>query len=154
MAFAIGAFAIVVGLIYAPAPALAAPSSQPSAVLNQGISAFNRGDMKAWAAMCDSPAVVIDDFPPHLWQGATACMDWARAFTAMTKQQGIKPGALTLGSAWHSAVSGNRAYLVYPVTFNYHQKGKAMSEAGVFTFVMNKTANGWRIGASSWADRH
>ncbi|HZZ64881.1 MAG TPA: nuclear transport factor 2 family protein [Candidatus Baltobacteraceae bacterium] len=153
-AFAIGLFAMIVGLVCAPTPAFAAGSGQPAAVLNQAISAFNKGDMKAWTAICDSPAVAIDDFAPHLWQGPAACTDWSRDFTAMTKQQGIKSGTVTLGPVWHSAVTGNRAYLVYPATFSFQQKGKMMNTGGIFTFVMNKTANGWRVAAWSWADRH
>ena len=154
LGIAIGTLAMIVTVVFGPRPALAAGSDQPTAALTQAIRAFNHGDLKVWAAMCDSPAVAIDDFPPHLWQGTTACADWARAFTAMTKQQGITPGVVTLGAPWHSAVTGNRAYLVYPVTFRYRLKGKPMIDAGVFTFVMNKTASGWRIAAWSWADRH
>ena len=46
--------------------------------INQFVNLFNKGDMKGAVATCASPAAVFDEFPPHAWQGRTACADWAK----------------------------------------------------------------------------
>ena len=38
-------------------------------------------------AACASPSSIIDEFPPHAWQGATACADWANDFETFNKKE-------------------------------------------------------------------
>lgn len=132
----------------------ASNSSGATAAVGRALAAFNRGDLKAWAASCTSPASVIDDFPPHTWQGATACADWSSAYAQYCKQNGVTDGIVMLGTPWHVAVTGNHAYLVYPATFTYKMHGKPIKESGaVFTLVLTKTLGTWRIAAWTWAQR-
>jgi hypothetical protein len=135
-------------------PAAAAPSDSAGAVTaaRNAIAAFDKGDLKAWAAACDSPASIIDDFPPHTWWGATACADWVKAFTAFGKANKITDNVVTLGKPWQAAVTGDRAYTVFPATYTYKLAGKPMTESGsVMTIVLKKTGSGWLIEAWTWA---
>ena len=123
------------------------------ATARQFLSGVNSGDMTSSVAACASPAWIIDDFPPHEWQGPTACADWARAFQQAAKEEGITDNNVTLGQPWHVDITGDRAYVVIPARYAYKQHGKPMVEAGsIFTMVMHKLPTGWRISSWAWAE--
>jgi hypothetical protein len=121
------------------------------ATVNRAVAAFNKGDMSAWSAACASTASIIDDFPPYTWGGPAACADWWNAFAAANKKNDMGWGTLALGGGWHVAVTGNRAYTVFPATYSYRTHGKPAKDSGVFTLVLTRTPTGWRVAAWSWA---
>jgi ketosteroid isomerase-like protein len=147
--FCVLAAAVLTVLVSIPKMAIAADTSAVTAEIQTAVVAFNQGNMKGWVAACASPAIIVDDFPPHAWQGPTACTDWWNAYVAFSKKHGVAGGMVTLGTPWHVTVSGNRAYAVYPVTFSYKQHGKPMKESGILTFAMQKTPTGWLV--AGWA---
>ena len=105
---------------------------------------------KALAA-CDSPASIIDEFPPHVWN---SCADWAKAFGEYNDKNGVTDADAKIGAPWSVDVEGDRAYAVCPATYSYKQNGKIVKELhAVFTAAFRKTDAGWRITAWSWA-RH
>lgn len=106
---------------------------------------------KALAA-CDSPASIIDEFPPHVWTGATACADWAKAFAEYNEKNSITDAVAKIGAPWSVDVDGDRAYVVAPATYSYKQHGKVGKELhAVFTAAFRKTDAGWRIAAWTWS---
>jgi ketosteroid isomerase-like protein len=130
----------------------ASDSSDAMATVKAVAAAFNRGDLKGFAALCDSPAYVIDDFPPHQWDGPDACANWADALSAEMKRDQIAGAKVAFGTPWQVAVNGGVAYVVVPATLSYRQKGKPVKDsASVFTVVLRKTVSGWRITSWSWA---
>ena len=122
------------------------------APIKQFIDGFNKGDEKAALAACASPAVVIDELPPYLWQGANACADWARDFDADAKKNGITDGFVKLSKPRHVFVTGDRAYVVVPTAYDYKRNGKKVSQTGATMAVtLQKGATGWRITGWAWA---
>jgi ketosteroid isomerase-like protein len=122
------------------------------APVHQFADAFNKGDGKTLAATCADQASIIDDFPPHVWQGPGSCAKWFSAFETDAKKEGITEGKVTLGSPRHVDVTADRAYVVVPADFSYKLKGKVVNETGsMFTLVLQKGAAGWRIVAWAWA---
>lgn len=122
------------------------------ASVHQFVSAFNKGDEKAAAAMCANETSIIDEFPPHEWHGAGACAKWMNDYDADAKKEDVTDGAVVLGSPRHVDVTGDRAYVVVPADYTFKQKGKATKETGsMLTIAMRKGAAGWRIVAWSWA---
>ncbi len=135
-----------------PRPAAASQESAVMATVRQFIDGFNRGDTKAELATCAAEASVIDDFPPHEWQGPTACADWTAAYAAEAKKDGITNGAVTLGQPWYIDVTADRAYVVLPAQFSYKMHGKPTTERNaVFTVTLRKSPNGWRITGWAWS---
>jgi ketosteroid isomerase-like protein len=135
--------------------AAAQPKPDPKAdvlvSINQFVNAFNKGDMKTAVATCASPAVVIDEFPPHAWQGANACADWARDFAANAKTSGITEPVVKILKVNSNTVTGDRAYVVTTSSYDWKEKGKPMKEsASKFTFALQKTPAGWRITGWAW----
>jgi len=150
---AVVALAAAIAFLFVPTVCSASGASGVMATINGAVAAFNKRDMKAWTAACAASAWIIDDFPPHTWAGPTACADWWNAFVAANKKNGMSWGTLVLGTGWHVAVTGNRAYTVFPSTYTYRMKGKPAKDSGAFTLVLTKTPVGWRIAAWSWAQQ-
>lgn len=143
-------FALAIVLV--AASAAASDKTDVMATVNQFVDGFNQGDTKRALAVCAAPASIIDEFPPYVWQGATACADWARDYDASAKQEGMTDAVVTLAKPWHIDVAGDRAYVVAPARITYKQKGKRVTEpASIFTVTLQKGAAGWRITAWTWS---
>lgn len=144
------AFAFAAGALSGVATATA--QTDVMTTVTQFVKGLNTGDIKSALATCADRTSIVDEFPPHEWQGPTACSDWAHAFAAVNKSQGISDGKVTLGKPWRVDVTGARAYVVAPATYGYTQHGKRILESGsVFTVALQKTADGWRITGWAWA---
>jgi hypothetical protein len=143
---------VAVAFLAGPQRCAASDSTDAMATVTKAVMAFNRGDVKGFAALCTSPASVIDDFPPHSWLGANACDAWAATLVAANKASDISSATVLLGTPWHVDVTGSRAYIVVPASYHYNMKGRPVKESGsVFTIVLTKTAKGWLMSAWSWA---
>src|SRR5689334_3968929 len=112
------------------APAAAANTTNPIDAINQFIDGMNHNDMKSAATAFAPSTSIIDEFPPHSWQGKSAFADWVRDFGADSKKNAITDPALTLGKPVTSSTSGDHAYLVIPATYAFKQNGKPMRESG------------------------
>lgn len=133
--------------------ATASPATSAMAVVQQFGNAFNKDDAKGMAALCTSPASILDDFSPHTWTGPTACADWAADYDTWAKQNHVAGGTVTVAKPWHVDITRNRAYVVVPTTFSYKMHGKSVVMTGnVWTLVLVKTSATWRITAWAWAD--
>jgi len=142
--------ALVVGLLVA-APVAADERADVMAPVNQFINGFNKGDIKTALAACAEQSSIIDEFPPYEWHGTGACAAWAKDFDADAKKNGITDGVVTLGKPRHLDVTGDRAYVVAPVSYAYKVKGKPTKEtASKMTVALAKGAAGWRITGWTW----
>jgi len=141
--------AIVFALPFGSQNLFAADKDDIVATIHQFIDNL---DPKTMLAACDSPASIIDEFPPHVWSGPTACADWLKAFGEYNDKNGITPGDVKIGTPWGVDVAGDRAYVVAPATYEYKQHGKNLKELhSVFTVALRKTDAGWRITAWAWS---
>src|SRR5215510_12903640 len=79
--------------------------------VTQFVDSFNKGDAKTAAASCADQTIIIDEFPPHEWHGAGACMTWMNDYDADAKKNAITDGSVTLAKPKHVDVSGDHAYV-------------------------------------------
>ena len=136
----------------ASAPLPVADNPEVMAPVHQFLDGFNKGDMKSAVAACASPASVVDQIPPHAWQGPKACADWWRAFDANTKATGITEPLIKIKSVNALAVTADRAYVVATASYDWKQNGSPMKqEASKWTFALQKQAAGWRITGWTWS---
>jgi ketosteroid isomerase-like protein len=148
---------LVLAAVLAAAPFTAAPAAVSDetdvlATVKQYLDYFNKSNEDKAAGLCAPQTIIIDDFPPHEWQGANACSDWWNAYAAFAKNSGITDDHVALGKPWHITVTGDRAYVVVPATYTYNQKGKPITESdSVWTLALQKLAGGWRIAGWAWA---
>jgi ketosteroid isomerase-like protein len=146
---------ILIALAVVFLAAAAATASEKTDVMvpvNQFVDGFNKSDMASALAACADQTSIIDDFPPHEWQGAGACAAWAKDFDAEAKKDAISNGVVTLGKPRHVDITGDVAYVVVPASYTYKEHGKVMNETGsTFTLVLRKGSAGWRITAWTWS---
>jgi ketosteroid isomerase-like protein len=134
-------------------PAFASPESDVTDVVQKWIDAFNKNDAKIVSSTCTKDAIVLDDFPPHVWQGATACARWFHDFQSFAAKSGITEPVVGLGKAQHVDITGDMAYVVIPTTLDYKKDGKSVKETGIITLKLHKTATTWLIAGWAWADQ-
>ena len=147
--------AALAGAPLAVSPANASEKMDVIATIKQYVGGFNKGDKDAMIAACAPQAIIIDESPPHAWQGATACADWWNDNEVFDKKNGITDENVALREPSHIEVTRDRAYVVVPTTLTYKQHGKPVTEAGaVWTFALQKVSAGWRITAWAWAQGH
>jgi hypothetical protein len=121
--------------------------------VHQFVDGFNKGDSKSAVAACADRASIIDDFPPHEWQGGGACAAWLKDYEADAKKNGITDFVVTLDKPRHLDVSGDRAYAVIPANYTFKKNGKPMKQDGsTFIFALQKGSTGWRIAGWAWED--
>jgi ketosteroid isomerase-like protein len=145
---------ICAALVAALAAGSAAASDKGDvmATVQKWIDALNRGDAGSAAAVCADRAIIIDEFPPHVWDGQGACSRWFGDFSASNKTSEVTDAVVTVGKARHVDVTGDRAYVVLPASFDYKEKGKPMRDVGAtWTFALQKGAAEWRITGWAWS---
>jgi len=131
--------------------AAASEKADAMAPVHQFIDGFNKGDLKSATSACAHEASVIDDFPPHEWQGR-GCEKWADGFRAIAKKEGITDAKILPGDPRHVDVDGEWAYVVVPVTLVFKHLGKPGNLPSMFTASLHKEPGGWRITGWAWAD--
>ena len=147
-------FVFVTALILAGSTAAFGQRSAVMKPINQFVNGFNKGDIESAMAACSETTAIIDEFPPHTWSGAGACQKWVDDYVADAEKNGIKDGVVTLGKPSHFESTADHAYVVIPSSYTYKQKGKRVAQIGsMFTFSLNKGANGWAITGWSWSTK-
>lgn len=138
--------------LFATTPVLASVRSDVLATVKQYDDAFNNNDMKGWAALCTDQTIIIDDFAPHVWQGANTCETWWNALAADEKTHAYSDVKVALEKPLHVMITGDRAYVVEPTVLTYKNKDKPTTAHGVWTLALQKQAAGWRVTGWAWAD--
>lgn len=148
-------YAAAVFLLVSALPAAGyAKNAAALAPVHRFIDSVNRGDMKAADGAYAPGAVIVDDLAPYLFQGNDAFARWIGELEARVKKAHVTGPVFTLMKPGSVVTAGDRAYVVIPARFRFKQNGHFLGgEAGTFTFVVTKTASGWRIAAWAWARR-
>jgi ketosteroid isomerase-like protein len=134
-------------------PAAAADNTDVIAVVHRWTDAFSRRSFNTDIAPCAEDAVVIDDLPPHVWQGPGACSKWFKAFEAWASKARVTNAVITMGEIRHLDLDGGFAYLVAPVTLTYMKAGNPANLLGMITITLRKRESGWRLSGVAWADQ-
>jgi len=144
--------AVITACLVLPQWALASDKTDVVAAVNQFFGNLGNSTIEKAVAVCDSPVTIIDEFPPHVWHGPTACADWWKAYNDYNHEHKITSPDASLGTPWSVDVTGDRAYFVAPSTYTYKQNGKTVKEShAVFTVALRRTESGWHITAWTWS---
>ena len=126
--------------------------TNPLAVVQQYIDAFNKGDRERMSAAFAVPGSILDGMAPHLWLGPTASQDWYRDVLIEGEQHGASDYFVTLGEPLHNNITGDSAYVVVPATMKFKVQNQEILQTGaMFTVALQKLSEGWRIAAWAWA---
>ena len=124
----------------------------PMGAVHTYIDAFNRGDKKAMAEAFANSVAILDELPPHKWQGPNAGEEWYKEPVVSDKREGVGNHFVILGYPWHVSTTGDSAYVVVPATMTFTVNGKKVKQTGaVITAALRNRSGRWLITAWEWA---
>jgi len=136
---------VLAASLLAAAPPSAATPEDPTAFITRSIDKFNNGDIKAWLSAQEDSTMIVDEFGPHVWNGAGSPRRWLDDYSKDAQANGITGGRVDYGKPLQARSDGKSAYVVLPTTYRFVQKGTKMAEPGSMTFVMRHDGNTWKI---------
>ena len=125
-------------------PALLAPIEKVAQFIETG----NESLLSAFASQ---GVVIIENFPPHLFEGEDAVKRWSQKILAWHKP----PSDLVLkhqfGTPQDVRVQDNLAFLSLPTHWTISQDGDSYEEDGGWAFVLVQENGEWRVRCYGWA---
>ena len=140
------------GLVTAAAANAAATEAELLKPVHQFVDSFNKGDAAgAEKANVSTGVTIVDEVPPHLWQGAGAFKSWVADLDKTEKAAGYSDQKVTLGEVNLSASTGDDGYVSMNAVYSYKEKGVAKTEPARMTFALKKVGGEWKIAAWTWS---
>jgi hypothetical protein len=127
------------------------PDEGAVATVRQFIDSFNVGNVDAARATHVAEPVIVDEFPPYLWQGAGAFDAWLASLGKHDTAHGVTDQSMNLGDVIREETDADGAYVVMAAVYSFKEQGAAKSAQGQMTFALRKGADGWRIAAWTYA---
>ncbi len=145
----------LVGSLVAPAAAGGRKPSQPdgpliSQVVTKCVAALNKGDEAQLAATLAPNAEIVHYTAPFRWSGPGVAKHFLADLSRAHDQQMVSGVVLTANPTKAMAVGGSHAYITFPATYAYKQKGRPVTEDGVLVFVLDKIGGAWKITSLTW----
>ena len=147
--------ALALSLLMTAAPTRA--SASPAELLqpvDRFVEAFNRWDLAYPEDVFTPDCVVVDIFPPFLWQGRGAPQAWWRALAGDNAAEHARRAALhehlTHGAVAALQQTDLSAKFDLPATLTYQRGGVSRTITGRWIFTETPTARGWRITSHTW----
>ena len=141
---------LAAALAFALSPALAADTDDIVSAVNAYNDAMNKAHFHDAAAYYTASPVIIDEFAPHLWSGASAFTQWGADYDTFAKAHGMSESSTLLAEPLHVTAQDDRGYAVFPAMFVFKRKGKPDHEDGILTFALQKTGGAWKIAGWGW----
>ena len=141
---------IVFGVLVSGVAVASEETAVMAVVRSWWLDSYNKGDPKSGIALCSDETAIVDDFPPHVWQGPGACGRWFKDDAAVAQKDAITDAKVVLAEPRHVNIEGGYAYVVVPVSFSYKMRGKPIRESAIVTMILKKGTAGWQITGWSW----
>ncbi len=135
-------------IILTTGTALASDELDVQSLVEKWVADMNKGDLKSVVAACAPHAAVVDGFPPYAWP---TCADWMKDYKKNNEATHAPLGTVSIGGPKYKEFNGNRAYVIYPVTFANTQSGKSVTYKGTWTITLRRAKRGWEITGSASA---
>jgi hypothetical protein len=139
------------GAAASPPPATG-PSPAIVTTIRGVVAATNANDPARVNSYFAIDSVVVDDFPPYLWNGAGAGGNWWRALKAVLIATHTSPPRVTMQpiTIWKQSAKG--AYVVVPLTITFARGGTTVRQTGLWALTLQPLGGGaWVISSASWA---
>ena len=100
-------------------------------------------------AFAGGDVVLIENFPPYVFEGGDAVTRWAKGFGEHAKN--IRKLRHTFGDPHDFHRDGELAFLSLPTTWRGTIGASSFIEEGGWAFVLVQDARGWRVRNYGWA---
>jgi ketosteroid isomerase-like protein len=135
-------------------PALAAQVSGPNvevqAAVDAAMSAGLAGDMGKLREQYAPDCVFVDEFAPFFWSGPDALAGYLQSGFRMYQETQHRDGNTTFSPSAFVYVSGDRAFLVEPVSGTSTVRGKPYALQGSYAFTLARIDGRWKITSQTW----
>jgi len=110
------------------------------------------GDMKLLSAFAEEGVVIIENFPPYLFEGADAVERWAKIITSWHEPVSDLLLKYSFGDVQDLRVQDGVAFLSLPTHWTGIRCGGPFKEDGGWAFILKQQKNGeWKIRSYGWA---
>jgi ketosteroid isomerase-like protein len=128
-----------------------APPASLTAPVSRVVAVLNANDLSRLPSNYTANATIIDEFPPYVWTGRNAPVQWWRGFQQLTTKAHFSNVKTSMQPVQHYSVSGDKAYVVAPLVITYTANGKTQKETGLIACTLVRSGGLWKIATQSWA---
>jgi hypothetical protein len=125
-------------------PALLAPIEKVARFLETG-------DESLLSAFAKKGVVIIENFPPHLFEGDDAVKRWSEKILSWHKPPSDLVLKHTFGTVQDLRVGDGLAFLSLSTHWTISQDGDSYGEDGGWAFVLVKENGEWKVRCYGWA---
>jgi ketosteroid isomerase-like protein len=134
--------------------AVAAQSSGSNAevlaTVDAALGAMTSGDIGSLRDQYAPDCTFIDEFAPFLWSGPNAMNGYLASGFRMYQETQHRDDKTTVSPPAFVYVSGDRAFVVEPLSGTATVRGKAYQSQGAFAFTLARTDGRWKITSQTW----
>jgi hypothetical protein len=112
------------------------------------------GDETLLSAFADEGVVIIENFAPHLFEGADAVDRWSQEILSWHRQSSDLVLVHSFGSVQDLRVHADLAFLSLPTHWTGSRNGVRFHEDGGWAFVLVQEHGEWRVRCYGWAVTH
>ena len=109
------------------------------------------GDESLLSAFAGSGVVILENFAPHLFEGADAVKRWSQKILSWHEP----PSDLVLkhrfGPVQDLRVQDDLAFLSLPTHWTISQSGDSIEEDGGWAFILVRENGAWKVRGYGWA---
>ena len=131
-------------------PAFASDQVDAFSIVERFVEAWNKNDAATVANLSIESLAIIDEFPPHLWQGPNALVEWGKDYDAESKRIAATDAIVTLSKPTVVEANGSYAYVVVPAVYSFVHNAQRSEDKGIITVALRKLGQNWRVAALTW----
>lgn len=109
------------------------------------------GDVRLLSAFADQNVVIIENFPPHLFQGEDAVARWSKVILSWHTQIDDLVLEHSFGPAQDLTIGEDIAFLSLPTHWKGLRNRIRFHEDGGWAFVLVRQNDEWRVRCYGWA---
>jgi len=125
-------------------PALLAPIEKVASFLETG-------DESLLSAFAKKGVVIIENFPPHLFEGDDAVKRWSEKILSWHKPPSDLVLRHSFGTVQDLRVDDGLAFLSLSTHWTISQDGDSFEEDGGWAFILVQEDGEWRVRSYGWA---
>jgi len=112
------------------------------------------GDESLLSAFASKGVVIIENFAPHLFEGADAVKRWSQKIKSWHEPPSNLVLKHSFGPVQNFKVHDGLAFLSLPTHWTISQDGDSFEEDGGWAFVLVQKDGNWRVRSYGWAVTH